>query len=79
MPTPGSKAWALWHLRFTFPGDDAAIIECLSYWRRRDQRLTEYAIACHFRKWQAWQASLAWGIVETLAEPIPDADDDIPF
>lgn len=79
MPTPGSKDWARWHLRFTFKPDDAVIIEWLILWPWRTQRLTHYAIACHTLKWPAWHASLAWGIIETLAEPLPDTDDDIPF
>lgn len=79
MPTPGSADWARWHLRFTFHGDDGVIVEYLTLLRWRHQRLTEYAVACHTRKWPAWQASLVWGIVETLAEPLPDTDDDIPF
>lgn len=78
MPPPGTDTWARWHLSFTFAADDAAIIEWLTTWPNRYQRVTEYAVACHVRKWAGWQATLAWSIVETLAEPL-GTDDDIPF
>jgi hypothetical protein len=78
MPPGGTAEWARWHLRHSFKPDDAAIIEWLTTWAVRHARLSEYAIACHVRKWAGWQATLAWGIVETLAEPL-DMDDDIPF
>ncbi len=67
--------WARWHLRYSFTPDDAAIIKWLTMWEWWSERVTQYAIACHERKWVGWQATLAWSIVETLAEPI----DDIPF
>ena len=76
MPPGGTEAWARWNLRHTFRPDDAAIIEYICTWPLRCQRVTEYAMCCHARKWAGWQAVLAWSIVETLTLPL---EDDIPF
>lgn len=77
---PGTPEWAQWQLRNVFdPGDARAVTDLLAAgltsnpytWHAR----TEYAKLCHDRRWQGWQARLAWACIEALLIK----DDDIPF
>lgn len=76
MPEEGTEAWARWALKYQFKPDDALLIEFIVTYPDRPRRVMEYAAACHLRGWAGWQAVLAWGVVEALAQPI---EDDIPF
>lgn len=82
LAAPGTPEWAQWQLRYVFePVDAKAITDCVAHglvpyasaWRAR----TMYAGKCHERRWEGWQARLAWACIEAILKPIED--DDIPF
>lgn len=83
--TPGTEVWARWQLAnaFTEDTDRKAITDVVAAGLVPHPSLSRarmhYAMACHARGWQGWQARLAWACVEALLKDPLANDDNIPF
>lgn len=83
-PAPGTPDWAQWQIvnTFTDEADRWAIINTVAaglvpYPSSLGRARMHYAMACHARQWQGWQARLAWACVEALLKD--PMDEGIPF
>lgn len=82
-PAPGTPEWAQWQIvnTFTDEADRWAIINTVAAglvpYPSLSRARMHYAMTCHARQWQGWQARLAWACCEALLKD--PMDDDIPF